>query len=418
MKLAYNILIEIIKSLLPITSIFSEKMKLFVNGRKETFSILKDKIKSNDAVIWFHAASLGEFEQGLPIIEIVKDLYPSHKIVVSFFSPSGYEIKKNSNVADAIVYLPLDTAANANQFLDLAHPDLVFFIKYEFWPNYLSELKDRGIRTLLISGGFREDMVFFKAYGKWMIKYLETFEHFFVQNLRSKELLNSIGFNNVNVSGDTRFDRVAKQLSHNNKLDFIETFKADKSCVVAGSTWPEDELMLHELINNSSANVKFIIAPHQIKANQIASFRSKLTKKTLLFSEKNNKAIQDYDVFIIDTIGLLSKIYHYADIAYVGGAAGNTGLHNILEPATFGIPIIIGKNFNKFPEAVQLKELQGLYSVSDTEDFTLIVNKLLCDQAFRAETGRISKSYIQENIGATEMVRKYLKNTALKTHEM
>jgi len=414
LKVAYDILIKTIKNLLPVTSIFSKKMKLFVNGRKDTFPILKDKIKPNDAVIWFHVASLGEYEQGLPIIEVAKELYPTHKIVISFFSPSGYEVKKNSAVGDAIVYLPLDTRSNAKQFLDLVHPDLVIFIKYEFWPNYLSELKKRSIRTLLISGGFRKDMIFFKSYGVWMRKYLESFEHFFVQNQYSKQLLSSIGFNNVSVSGDTRFDRVAKQLEHDNKLEFIEAFKNNKACVVAGSTWPEDELMLHDLINSSSPNVKFIIAPHQIKEQQIKNFRNKLTKKTILFSEKEEKNLQEYDVFIIDTIGLLSKIYNYADIAYVGGAAGTTGLHNILEPATFGIPIIIGKNFNKFPEAIELKELTGLYTVADSDDLTLILSKLLCDEEFRSRTGKIVKNYIQKNIGATKMVRYYLESKTVK----
>ncbi len=372
------------------------------------------KSAPKDSVIWFHVASLGEYEQGLPIIEVVKELYPTHKIVISFFSPSGYEIKKNSPVADAIVYLPLDTKSNARQFLDLVHPDLAIFIKYEFWPNYLSELKKRSIRTLLISGGFREDMIFFKSYGSWMRKYLTTFEHFFVQNQRSKELLSNIGFNNVSVSGDTRFDRVAKQLEHNNELEFIATFKQNKACVVAGSTWPDDEIMLEDLINSSSSNVKFIIAPHQIKEQQIRSFRSRLTKKTILFSEKDQKNVEDYEVFIIDTIGLLSKIYNYADIAYVGGAAGNTGLHNILEPATFGIPIITGKNFEKFPEAIQLQELTGLYAVSDADDLTLILSKLLTDDELRSRTGEIVKNYILENIGATEMVRNYLEGKNVK----
>jgi len=414
LKIAYDILIKIIQSLLPVTSIFSEKMKLFVNGRKNTTSILKEKIKPKDAVVWFHVASLGEYEQGLPIIEVVKELYPNHKIVISFFSPSGYEIKKNATVADAIVYLPLDTKFNARQFIDLVHPDLVLFIKYEFWPNYLSELKKRSIRTLLISGGFRKDMIFFKSYGKWMRTYLETFEHFFVQNKRSKELLNNIGFNNVSVSGDTRFDRVAKQLEHNNELNFIEAFKQDKICVVAGSTWPEDEIILENLINSASPHVKFIIAPHQIKEQQINNFRNKLNKKTVLFSEKEKNNVEDYGVFIIDTIGILSKIYYYADIAYVGGAAGNTGLHNILEPATFGIPIIIGKNFEKFPEAIQLKELNGLYAVSDADDLTLILSKLLCDDDLRNRTGEIVKKFILDNIGATQMIQYYLEGEDVK----
>ncbi len=384
-------------------------MKKFVDGRKDTFSILDSKLKREDAVIWFHMASLGEFEQGLPIIEVVKKLFPHHKILVSFFSPSGFEIKKNSPVADAVVYLPLDTKKNVRRFLDAAHPELAVFIKYEFWPNYLNELKSRNITSLLVSGGFRENQVFFKSYGDWMKKSLKTFEHFFVQNQNSKELLNSIGFHNVTVSGDTRFDRVANQIGQDNSLDFIETFKDGKLCVVAGSTWPEDEALLEDFINSSSNDIKFIIAPHNIKPDQIKAFKARLNKKTILYSEKANKNLSGYQVFIIDTIGLLSKIYSAADIAYVGGAAGNTGLHNILEPATFGIPIVTGNNFDKFPEAKQLQELAGLYSVGTKEELTQILSKLVKNDEFRAHTGQIAGNFITANTGATLIIESFLK---------
>ena len=414
MQLLYNISVWLVNSLLPLTKYFSPKMKKFVNGREETLSILNSKLKRDDAVIWFHMASLGEFEQGLPIIEVVKKLFPHHKILVSFFSPSGYEIKKNSPVADAVVYLPLDTKKNVRRFLNSAHPELAIFIKYEFWPNYLNELKSRNITSLLVSGGFRENQVFFKSYGSWMKKSLETFEHFFVQNQISKELLNSIGFQNVTVSGDTRFDRVANQISQDNSLDFIESFKDGKMCVVAGSTWPEDEALLEDFINRFSNETKFIIAPHNIKPDQINSFKERLNKKTILHSEKEGKILSNYQVFIIDTIGLLSKIYSYADIAYVGGAAGNTGLHNILEPATFGIPIVTGNNFDKFPEAKKLQELAGLYSVSTKEELAQILSKLLNDDNFRAQTGRIAGDFINTNTGATRIVEKYLKNNHVK----
>ncbi len=414
MQLLYNISVWLVNSLLPHTKYFSPKMKKFVDGRKETFSILNSKLKREDAVIWFHMASLGEFEQGLPIIEVVKKLFPHHKILVSFFSPSGFEIKKNSPVADAVVYLPLDTKMNVRQFLDAAHPELAIFIKYEFWPNYLNELKSRNITSLLVSGGFRENQLFFKSYGGWMKKTLETFEHFFVQNQISKDLLNSIGFQNVTVSGDTRFDRVANQIGQNNSLDFIEAFKESKLCVVAGSTWPEDEALLEDFINFSSNEIKFIIAPHNIKPDQIKSFKERLNKKTILYSEKENKNLCNYQVFIIDTIGLLSKIYSAADIAYVGGAAGNTGLHNILEPATFGIPIVTGNNFDKFPEAKQLQELAGLYSAGTKEELTQILSKLLSDHDFRAQTGQIAGHFITTNTGATKIVERYFKNNYVK----
>ncbi len=414
MQLLYNISVWLLDSLLPLIKYFSPKMKKFVDGRKETFSILNSKLKREDAVIWFHMASLGEFEQGLPIIEVVKKLFPNHKILVSFFSPSGFEIKKNSPVADAVVYLPLDTKKNVRRFLDAAHPELAIFIKYEFWPNYLNELKSRNITSFLVSGGFRENQVFFKSYGGWMKKSLGTFEYFFVQNQISKDLLNSIGFQNVTVSGDTRFDRVANQIGQDNSLDFIEAFKDRKLCVVAGSTWPEDEALLEDFINRSSKEIKFIIAPHNIKPEQIKSFKERLNKKSILYSEKENKNLSNYQVFIIDTIGLLSKIYSAADIAYVGGAAGNTGLHNILEPATFGIPIVTGNNFDKFPEAKQLQELAGLYSVGTKEELTQILSRLLADDDFRAQTGQVAGHFINTNTGATRIVERYLKNNCVK----
>jgi len=414
LQLLYNISVWLVNSLLPFTKYFSPKMKKFLDGRKETLTILNSKLKKDDAVIWFHMASLGEFEQGLPIIEVVKKLYPCHKILVSFFSPSGYEVKKNSPVADAVVYLPLDTKKNVRWFLDTAHPELVIFIKYEFWPNYLNELKSRNITSLLVSGGFRENQVFFKSYGNWMKKSLETFDHFFVQNQISKDLLNSIGFQNVTVSGDTRFDRVANQLKQDNGLDFIEAFKDDKLCVVVGSTWPEDEALLKDFINQAANETKFIIAPHNIKSDQIKSFKERLNKKTILYSEKEGKNLVNYQVFIIDTIGLLSKVYSYADIAYVGGAAGNTGLHNILEPATFGIPIITGNNFDKFPEAKQLQELAGLYPVATREELSEILSKLLTEVDFRVKTGEIAGHFIKNNTGATRIIERYLKNNYVK----
>lgn len=411
MHTLYNITINLAKAVLPVTTHFSSKMKLFVEGRKESTSILKAKFKPGDKVIWFHAASLGEFEQGLPIIEVVKDLYPQHKIAVSFFSPSGYENKKHTPVADAVVYLPLDTPGNAREFLDILHPQLVFFIKYEFWPNYLKELKERNITTILISGGFRKDQLFFKPYGGWMRKSLKTFTHLFVQNGESKKLLENIGFTNVTVHGDTRFDRVSKQLEKNNYLESIEKFKGGHLCIVAGSTWPEDEVLLEDFINTAPTNVKFIIAPHQIKTEKIAAFRKKLQEETVLYSEKENKDLAACKVLIIDNIGLLTRIYNYADIAYVGGAAGTTGLHNILEPATFGVPVITGPNFENFPEAKQLQRLAGLYAVESKDELSKLLKRFIEDENFRKSTGMIAGHYIHSNTGATDMVANFLKTT-------
>lgn len=410
MHALYNITVNLTKAVLPFTTGISPKMKLFVEGRKNTFSILKQKLNTSQKVIWFHMASLGEFEQGLPIIEIVKKMHPEHKILVSFFSPSGYENKKNTPVADAVVYLPLDTPKNAKRFLDAVKPEMVFFIKYEFWPNYLKELKNRSVPTYLISGGFRKDQIFFRSYGGWMRKSLKTFEHFFVQNPGSLELLQSIGYNNVTVTGDTRFDRVSRQLEQDNYLESIEKFKNNQLCLVAGSIWPEDEALLEDFINSAPDTLRFILAPHEINSEKINLLKQRLRKKTVLYSERESKDLANFQVLIIDNIGLLARIYSYADIAYVGGAAGNTGLHNILEPATFGIPIVIGENFEDFPEAIKLQNLAGLYSVNNRKELSEVLTRFTEDENFRKQTGMIAGHFINSNTGATKSVAGYLKN--------
>jgi len=309
MLFLYNLVVQIAGFLLKIIALFSPKIKLFVDGRKSVFATLSEKINSEDKTIWFHAASLGEYEQGLPVIEKIKEKYPSHKIVVTFFSPSGYEVRKNNTVADVTVYLPLDTKSNAQQFLKLVHPEIVFFIKYEYWPNYLNELKKGKIKTYLISGIFREKQSFFKWYGGFYRNALKTFDYFFVQNESSKKLLQSIGYSNVKISGDTRFDRVVSILERDNSLDFIADFKNDTTTIVIGSSWPKDESLLIDYINKSSENVKFIIAPHNIKTEQIEQLKNSISKKTVLFSEKEDKDLADYTVFLIDTIGILTIYY-------------------------------------------------------------------------------------------------------------
>ena len=381
---------------------------MFTTGRRDIFKKLKQKISAEDQIIWFHAASLGEYEQAVPVIRGVKSSFPNKKILVTFFSPSGYEIKKKNSLADITSYLPLDTKENVRQFLDVVHPEWALFIKYEFWPNYLKELKRRNVRTLLISGCFREDQIFFKNYGSWMRKSLDGFDHFFVQNEKSFELLTSLGIRNITVSGDTRFDRVAHQIEQDNTLDFVDNFRQDKLCMVAGSTWPEDEELLVDFINNSSEGVKFIIAPHTLKKSEIKQLQQKLQVSTILFSEKQQKNLSAYKVMILDTIGLLTKVYSYADISYVGGAAGKTGLHNILEPATFGVPVIIGSNFSRFPEAVRLRQLAGLYSVNNKKELAAILGKMISDKEFREKTGMIAGHFINSNTGATKAILDHL----------
>jgi 3-deoxy-D-manno-octulosonic-acid transferase len=404
----YNLLVALADLVLKIASKFSPKMKLFVDGRKTVFATLTEKIKPSYLTIWFHAASLGEYEQGLPVIEKIKIKYPNHKIVLTFFSPSGFEVRKNNTVAYVTVYLPLDSQRNAKHFLDLIHPDLVFFIKYEYWPNYLRELKNRKIKTYLISGIFRENQMFFKWYGNFYRKALDTFEHFFVQNQKSKELLLQLNKTNVTVSGDTRFDRVYAILQKDNSLDFISEFKNDTLTIVAGSSWPKDETLLVNFINTTNHKVKFIIAPHNIKGEQIEQLRKSITKKTALFSEKEGKDLSSFDVFIVDTIGILTKIYSYADIAYVGGGFGNPGVHNILEPATFGIPIVIGPNYSHFAEATALVENGGCISVSNQQQLNEAFENLIRNEDIRGEKGSICGTFVQMNKNATEIILKQI----------
>ena len=406
----YNFSTFIASKLILLSPLFSPKMSLFVKGRKSVIDTIKSTLKKGDKTIWFHCASLGEYEQGVPIIKKTKEEFPDHKIIVSFFSPSGFEVKKNDKLADCTVYLPLDTPKNAKNFINLLQPSVAIFIKYEFWPNYLFELKKKSIPTILVSGLFRKDQVFFKFYGGFMRRTLNSFSHFFVQDQLSKSLLEQLKISQVSVSGDTRFDRVSDQLSMNNKLDFIALFKQDLFCLVCGSTWPKDESILINYINSFSNNTKFIIAPHEVNNLRIESLKKKLKVKTVLYSEREKYRISDYQVLIIDTVGLLTKVYSYADVAYIGGGIGMgaNGLHNILEAATFGVPIIIGENFTNFPEAKKLKELNGLFSVATPQEFFDIFNQLKTDASFCEKTGLISKNFIFNNRGATDIILNYL----------
>jgi 3-deoxy-D-manno-octulosonic-acid transferase len=393
-----------------LVALFSPKIKLFVEGRKTVFQSLESKISSSDKSIWFHAASLGEYEQGLPVMEKIKKEFPNHKIVVTFFSPSGYEVRKNNSIADVTVYLPLDTKSNAQKFLKLVHPDLVFFIKYEYWPNYLNELKKLNIKTYLISGIFRENQAFFQWYGGFYRNALKAFDYFFVQNESSKLLLQKLGYKNVKISGDTRFDRVVSILERDNSLDFIKQFKNNTITIVIGSSWPKDESLLVNYINQTNEKVKFIIAPHNIKVEQIQELKNSIIKKTILFSEKENTDLSNYDVLIVDTIGILTKIYSYADIAFVGGGFGNPGVHNILEPATFGIPIIVGPNYSHFAEAVALVHQEGCISIANQNELNDTFSNLISNEDIRLEKGHICSTFVQMNKGATDVIMKHICN--------
>ncbi len=404
MLFLYNIILSIVGLLLNVIALFNKKIKLFVDGRKQSFAILSEKLNKGDKTIWFHVASLGEYEQGLPVMEEFKKKFPNHKLVLTFFSPSGYEVRKSNSVADVTVYLPWDTQQNVKKFLKIIQPEKAIFVKYEFWINYLAELKKQSIPTYLISGIFRENQAFFRWYGGFYRNALKAFDYFFVQNESSANLVKSLGFSNVTVSGDTRFDRVFAISERDNQLDFIEQFKADNLLFVAGSTWEADEKLLLNYINRTPQNIKFIIAPHNIKTDQILSLQSQINKSVILFSEKGNKNLSDFEVMIVDTIGLLTKIYSYADVAYVGGGFGNPGVHNVLEPAVFGIPIIIGPNYSHFAEATQLVDIGGVLSVNHQEEFDQIVDKLLENETYRNQKGKICSDFVLNQKGATQII--------------
>lgn len=410
MNFIYNIAIYLTELVLKCGAWFNAKLAQGVKGRQHTFKILEDHLDNNDKTLWFHCASLGEYEQGLPVFKVLRKHYSNHKIILSFFSPSGYEIRKNSPIADIAIYLPIDTKTNAKRFIEQVNPELTIFVKYDIWPNFLNELKRKQKRAVLISAAFRKNQSYFKFYGAPLRKALFAFEHIFTQNDISKDLLQTINYNQVTVSGDTRFDRVSSQLEIDNSLDFIETFKDNKLCVVAGSTWPEDEALLINFINSkASKGVKFIIAPHNIKSGQIKHLQEKINSEVILYSEKDKQTLSNASVFIIDTIGILTKIYNYADIAYVGGAMGNTGLHNTLEPAVFGSPIIIGNNYDKFPEAKAMISDGGMFSVSNQKELDTILTELIENDNKRGKSGRQNIAYISKSKGAVIQILNYLR---------
>ena len=381
-----------------------------MDGRATTFSKLKSIISENDKVLWMHCASLGEFEQGRPIIEKLKLQYPKHKLVLTFFSPSGYEIRKNYESVDVVCYLPLDSQKKAKQFLNLVHPELAIFVKYEFWPNLLRELQNREIKTILVSGIFRKKQAFFKWYGGWLRKSLKAFSHFFVQDQNSVKLLNNIGYHNVTISGDTRFDRVFEITKQNNELDFIAAFTNNTYTLVAGSTWKDDEdLLVYYINNNASEKEKFIIAPHNINKKEIENLTKSISKKVVLFSEKDGKDLKGFQVFIVDTIGILTKIYSYANIAYVGGGYTKSGIHNVLEPATFGIPVIIGPNYQKFNEAVELVEKEACFVVDNSQKLSVLLSDFFNENQKREKASSNALNYVVNKTGATSKILNYLK---------
>lgn len=403
----YSIFIWIAQVVYRLAGLYNDKARLFVRGRLGLFEKMEKAFQNNkNQLVWVHCASLGEFEQGRPIIESLRKQSHSTKILLTFFSPSGYEVRKNYQQADYIFYLPWDTAINAKKFIDIATPSLVIFIKYEFWHHYTNELKKRNIPIISASSIFREDQIYFKWYGSFFRNILKKFSHFFVQSHQSIELLTSIGISNAILAGDTRFDRVFEITQQAGEIEIARKFKGQDKAFVVGSLWSEDLDVLAPFINEHSHSLKFILAPHEISEKFISKIEQSLTVKTLRYSLADDQ-VEHHSVLIIDNIGMLSKLYRYGEFAYIGGAFGK-GLHNILEAACYGVPIFFGdKNYQKFQEANDLIMRGGAFSISDylelKKTFELLINKpesflLACE---------VTRSYVQENRGATDKIVSY-----------
>ena len=403
MSVIYNIGIYFYRWLIGFVSLFNPKAKLWIDGRKNWRLNLETATKDAENLIWFHAASLGEFEQGRPLIERLKKEQPNCFILLSFFSPSGYEIQKNYKGADYVCYLPSDTKSNAKDFISITKPKQAFFIKYEFWYNYLSELKNNKIALFLISGIFRPEHIFFKTYGSWFRKQLKNFDSFFLQDQRSVDLIKSIGFNNTVLTGDTRFDRVIQIAENSKEIEQVKLFVGDKKCLVIGSSWPIEEAMLCEYIN-LNPEYKYIIAPHEINETHIKEIESRLTVAYKRWSEYDDK---DTRVLIIDNIGMLSALYKYANFAYIGGAFGS-GLHNILEAAVYGIPVLFGPKISRFKEAGELIESNAAYSVSCKEELLGKLDMFFTKPDKTLEFGENAKQFIYKSKGASDLTWQHL----------
>jgi 3-deoxy-D-manno-octulosonic-acid transferase len=403
MGFIYNLSISGYKLLISAVAPFNPKAKQWIDGRKDIFFRLEDKIKGNQQIAWFHCASLGEFEQGRPVIEKLKEQQPKMKILLTFFSPSGYEIRKNYDKADWVFYLPLDTKSNAAKFLDIVKPEMAIFVKYEFWYHYINEMHKRKIPVFSISAIFRPNQIFFKSWAGWYQNILKKFSHIFVQNENSEKLLKSIGIEQVTIAGDTRFDRVAEIARAARELPLIKSFKNDKTLILAGSTWQPDEEILARFINACKNDIRFVIAPHEIHTSNIIRLKSLIQKKTLRYSQANDQNIFEAEVLIIDNIGMLSSAYQYANAAYIGGGFG-VGIHNTLEAATFGLPVIFGPNYQKFKEAVDLVSCGGAFSINDYESLAEILQKLIDKQNYCKESGTKSAIYVKNNVGATSKI--------------
>jgi 3-deoxy-D-manno-octulosonic-acid transferase len=412
MRVLYNLGIHLYGFAIFMASFFNDKASIWRSGRKDIFNKISLSIgSSGEPLAWFHCASLGEFEQGRPVIESFRKKFPGYKIMLTFFSPSGYEARKDYKEVDYIFYLPLDTPFNANKFIKIVKPSVAIFVKYEFWFNYLNELKNKNIPCFLISAKFREDQYFFKSPGSWFLKQLHFYKTIFVQDNDSEKLLNKFGITNVIVCGDTRFDRViaiSQETYSNSKL---EKFKGNHLLWICGSTWEEDEkiiLPVFEKMVQSGIKIKLLIVPHDVNESRVNTIQSNFPA-LVRYSTSDENQISYANVMVLDRMGLLSYIYRYADMAYVGGGFGK-GIHNLPEAAVYGISVIFGPNHNKFTEAFQLIKLKGGFSISSVEELNNCITKLLTDSGFRKNCGKSGASYIYSGKGATEKIISTLEN--------
>ncbi len=398
----YNFIILSYYFFIKIGSLFNKKAKDWIEGRKNLFDSL-NKIDKSKKTIWFHCSSLGEYEQGIPIIQKTKEKFPDIQILLTFFSPSGYNHHKKIKEVDYVFYMPLDTNKNISKFLDIVNPVYVVFIKYEFWYNTINQLYKRDIPIIYACSCFRKSQYFFKWYGKWFRNILRNVNHFFVQNKESKLLLENVGITNVTISGDTRFDRVYAIAKKDFEDKKIENFIGDnKNVLIAGSTWTKDEVILKKLAQKHK-NYLFIIAPHEVDKENILRVKKLFNGNALLYSEITEESvISNKQVLIIDCIGLLSRIYRYARITYVGGGFGK-GIHNVLEPAAYSLPVIFGPNFEKFTEAITLVSEKGGFVIKNCKDFSKIIS-LMDDKEYYNKTIEICNNYINSNIGASKKI--------------
>ena len=402
MPIVYNIVIKAYFLLVLLFSIFNQKAKFWISGRKKWQE--KYKVKPTTSKVWFHFASLGEFEQGKPLLQYFKNNYPAKEIIITFYSPSGYEVRKNTNLADYILYLPLDTPKNAKEFLDIFKPEIAFFNKYEYWYHFFKETRNQQIPLYITSAIFREKQIFFKFYGGFFREILSCVTHFYLQDQNSAQFLKSIGFNNYTITGDTRFDSVSQIAK--NKKDFPEIlkFKQENNLFIGGSTWPEDEELIAKFIKSYPSNWKFIFAPHEISENKLVALEGLLNQKSIRYSKIDDHTdIAALKILIIDNIGLLSSLYAYADIAFIGGGFG-AGIHNTLEAAAWGLPVIFGPNYQKFDEAKSLIEKKAGFGISNFEELEQVLTNLIKDSGFRKTTGQLAKDFVEQNIGATQKI--------------